>query len=138
MQKIDLDAMSIDELAKLRDNAGVKLAEKVNARRKELEAELARLSIYGKGGKTATAVAPKLVKENVRELSRSRSRKARRAPPRRLEPPRIPRDMRSPGKFTGALRLPFGSRTIPALHADARLRDTRPDSAREQHDCARS
>ena len=67
MQKIDLDAMSIDELAKLRDNAGVKLAEKVNARRKELEAELARLSIYGKGGKTATAVAPKLFKENVRE-----------------------------------------------------------------------
>ena len=48
MQKIDLDALSIEELAKLRDNAGVKLTEKVNARRKELEAELARLSIYGK------------------------------------------------------------------------------------------
>jgi hypothetical protein len=66
MQKIDLDAMSIDELAKLRDNAGVKLTEKVNARRKELEAELARLSIYGKGSKVAAA-APKLVKEDVRE-----------------------------------------------------------------------
>src|SRR5215207_694776 len=60
MQKIDLDAMSIDELAKLRDNAGVKLTEKVTARRNELEAELARLSVYGKGGKAAAAAAPKL------------------------------------------------------------------------------
>jgi hypothetical protein len=67
MQKIDLDAMSIDELAKLRDNAGVKLTEKVNARRKELEAELARLSVYGKGGKAAAAAAPKLVKDNAGE-----------------------------------------------------------------------
>ncbi len=67
MQKIDLDAMSIDELAKLRDNAGVKLTEKVNARRKELEAELARLSVYGKGGKAAATAAPKLVKENAGE-----------------------------------------------------------------------
>jgi hypothetical protein len=66
MQKIDLDALSIEELAKLRDNAAVKLTERVNARRKELEAELARLSVFGKAGK-AKAAAPKLVKESVRE-----------------------------------------------------------------------
>jgi hypothetical protein len=76
MQKIDLDALSIEELAKLRDNAGVKLTEKVNARRKELEAELARLSIYGKGGKAA-AVAPKLVKENVREALKEPAKEAK-------------------------------------------------------------
>ena len=55
MQKIDLDAMSIEELAKLRDNATAKLAEKVEARQKELEAELARLAIYGKPRKAAPA-----------------------------------------------------------------------------------
>jgi hypothetical protein len=73
MQKIDLDALSIEELAKLRDNAAVKLTERVNARRKELEAELARLSVFGKPGKAkgkAAAAAPKLVKENVREALR--------------------------------------------------------------------
>ncbi len=70
MQKIDLDALSIEELAKLRDNAAVKLTERVNARRKELEAELARLSVFGKPGKAkgkAAPAAPKLVKESVRE-----------------------------------------------------------------------
>ena len=73
MQKIDLDALSIEELAKLRDNAAVKLTERVNARRKELEAELARLSVFGKPGKAkgkAAAAAPKLVKESVREALR--------------------------------------------------------------------
>lgn len=66
MQKVDLDAMSIEELAKLRDDASVKLAEKVEARQKELEAELARLSIYGKPRKAAPA--PKLLKEAVKDL----------------------------------------------------------------------
>ena len=61
--KADLDAMSIEELAKLRDNAIAKLAEKVAARQKELEAELEKLSIYGKPARK-TAPAPKLVKEN--------------------------------------------------------------------------
>jgi hypothetical protein len=70
MQKIDLDALSIEELAKLRDNAAVKLTERVNARRKELESELARLSVVGKPGKAkgkAVPAVPKLVKESVRE-----------------------------------------------------------------------
>ncbi len=71
MSKIDLDALSIDELAKLRDQATVKLAERVNARRKELQTELARLSSYDKDAKPtkgkAVPQAPKLVKEQVRE-----------------------------------------------------------------------
>jgi len=54
MQKVDLDAMSIEELAALRDNATVKLAEKVAARQKELEAELEKLSAYGAKPRKAT------------------------------------------------------------------------------------
>lgn len=61
MQKVDLDAMSIEELAALRDNATVKLAEKVAARQQELEAELEKLSTYG--GKPRKATAPKSAKE---------------------------------------------------------------------------
>ncbi|KPF95235.1 hypothetical protein IP86_19880 [Rhodopseudomonas sp. AAP120] len=51
MAKIDLDALSIEELASLRDDAAQKLAEKVAARQAELEAELAALSRYGKSTK---------------------------------------------------------------------------------------
>ncbi len=59
MAKIDLDSLSIEELAALRDNAIEKLAEKVAARQAELEAELVKLSVYGKPGKkTAAAPAP--------------------------------------------------------------------------------
>ena len=48
MAKIDLDSLSIEELASLRDQATEKLAEKVAARQAELEAELDKLSQYGK------------------------------------------------------------------------------------------
>ena len=60
MAKFDLDSMSIEELAALRDNASAKLLEKVAARQIELEAELDRLSQYGKPAKKALAapVAP--------------------------------------------------------------------------------
>ena len=51
MAKIDLDSLSIEELAALRDNATDKLAEKVAARQAELEAELEKLSQYGKPAK---------------------------------------------------------------------------------------
>jgi creatinine amidohydrolase/Fe(II)-dependent formamide hydrolase-like protein len=68
MQKVDLDAMTIEELAKLCDNASLKLADKVAARRKELEAELERLAVYGKPRKAAPPVAPKLVKDAAKEL----------------------------------------------------------------------
>jgi hypothetical protein len=57
--KIDLEALSIDDLAALRDNATEKLAEKVAARQAELEAELERLSRYGKVVKKSPAAAAK-------------------------------------------------------------------------------
>ena len=58
MTKIDFDAMSIEELATLRDNASAKLLEKVTARQVELEAEIERLAQYGKQSKKAVATAP--------------------------------------------------------------------------------
>jgi hypothetical protein len=48
MAKIDLDSLSIEELAALRELATDKLFEKVAARRAELEAELEKLARYGK------------------------------------------------------------------------------------------
>ena len=64
MAKIDLESMSIEELAALRDNANAKLLEKVTARQVELESEIERLSQYGKPAKKAIAapVAPKAKK----------------------------------------------------------------------------
>ena len=55
MAKSDLDSMSIEELAVLRDSANAKLLEKVAARQLELEAEMDRLSQYGKPAKKALA-----------------------------------------------------------------------------------
>jgi hypothetical protein len=55
MAKIDLDALSIEELAALRDHASDKLAEKVATRQAELEAELEKLSHYGKSLKKSQA-----------------------------------------------------------------------------------
>ena len=48
MAKIDLDSLSIEELAAVRDAATEKLAQRVLARQAELEAELERLAQYGK------------------------------------------------------------------------------------------
>jgi hypothetical protein len=61
MAKIDLDSLSIEELAALRDAASEKLAQKVAARQSELEAELESLSQYGKLAKKSPA-APAVVK----------------------------------------------------------------------------
>ena len=58
MAKIDLDSLSIEELASLRDDATEKLAEKVAARQAELEAELEKLSQYGKSQKKSQGSAP--------------------------------------------------------------------------------
>jgi hypothetical protein len=58
MSKIDLEALSIEELASLRDNATEKLAEKVAARQAELEAELEKLSQYGKPVRKSLTAAP--------------------------------------------------------------------------------
>jgi hypothetical protein len=58
MAKIDLDSLSIEELAALRDEAIDKLAEKVAARRAELEAELERLSPYDRPAKKSQGATP--------------------------------------------------------------------------------
>jgi len=58
MAKIDLDSMSIEELAALRDRAIEKLAEKVVQKQAELAAEMERLSQYGKPGKKEKAAPP--------------------------------------------------------------------------------
>jgi hypothetical protein len=58
MAKIDLDSLSIEELAGLRDHATEKLFEKVAARQAELEAELKKLTQYGKPAKKSLAAAP--------------------------------------------------------------------------------
>jgi len=58
MAKIDLESLSIEEIAALRDTATDKLAEKVAARRAELEAELEKLSQYDKPAKKSQAAAP--------------------------------------------------------------------------------
>jgi len=69
MAKIDLDSLSIEELAALREHASDKLFEKVAARRAELEAELEKLAQYGKPAKKAEAVPAAKAKktEEVRE-----------------------------------------------------------------------
>ena len=48
MAKSDLDSLSIEELAALRERVTEKLAEKVAARQRELEAEMDKLTQYGK------------------------------------------------------------------------------------------
>jgi hypothetical protein len=58
MAKIDLDSMSIEEVAGLRDQATDKLAEKVAARRAELEAELEKLAQYDKPARKSPISAP--------------------------------------------------------------------------------
>ena len=69
MAKIDLDSLSIEEVAALRDNATDKLMEKVAARRAELEAELEKLAQYDRPAKKSAAVAPvvKPKKDEARE-----------------------------------------------------------------------
>jgi hypothetical protein len=58
MAKIDLDSLSIEEVAGLRDSATDKLVEKVAARRAELEAELEKHSQYEKPARKSQAVPP--------------------------------------------------------------------------------
>ncbi len=58
MAKFDLDSLSIEELAALRENAAARLFEKVAARQAELEAELEKLAQYGKPAKKPLAASP--------------------------------------------------------------------------------
>ncbi|HEX7962024.1 MAG TPA: hypothetical protein VF493_19050 [Terriglobales bacterium] len=83
MQKIDLDSMSIDDLANLRDQASDKLAEKVAARQLELAAEMEKLAAFG--SKKAKTIVPKkndlkevkeALKPQVQEASKPQATKA--------------------------------------------------------------
>ena len=67
MAKIDLDSLSIEELAALRELATDKLFEKVAARRAELETELEKLAQYGKPAKK-TESAPVAKVKKVDEM----------------------------------------------------------------------
>ena len=58
MAKNDLDSLSIEELAALRETATDKLLEKVAARRGELEAELEKLSQYDRLTKKSQSAPP--------------------------------------------------------------------------------
>jgi hypothetical protein len=63
MAKIDLDSMSIEELVKLRENVNAKIIEKVAARQLELEAEMEKLSEYGKSAKKPPTSPPAKAKK---------------------------------------------------------------------------
>lgn len=53
MQKIDLDSLSIDDLAALLDQTTDKLADRIAARQRELTAEMEKLAALGRKIKTA-------------------------------------------------------------------------------------
>ena len=64
MQRVDLDSMSIDDLAKLCDQASEKLADKIAVRQQELAAEMEKLAALGKKAKVA---APKKDLKDIKE-----------------------------------------------------------------------
>jgi hypothetical protein len=66
MAKIDLDSLTIEELAALRDAATEKLAQKVMARQAELE----RLSQYGKLAKKALVTPPAAKPKKAEQAAR--------------------------------------------------------------------
>ena len=78
MAKIDLDSLSIEELAGLRENATDKLFEKVAARRAELEAELEKLVQYGKAPVKKAESAPRRRRRRPKKPESRRSRSPRR------------------------------------------------------------
>jgi hypothetical protein len=73
MAKIDLDSLSIEEVASLRDSATDKLAEKVAARRAELEAELEKLAQYDKPARKSQVSAPVAKARKSREAGSNES-----------------------------------------------------------------
>jgi hypothetical protein len=76
MAKIDLDShldsLGIDELVKLREVVNAKLQERVASRQLELEAELQRLSEFGKPAKKPAASAPKARKGEEKQAEEPR------------------------------------------------------------------
>ncbi len=77
MQKVDLDSMSIDELAKLCDQASEKLADKIAVRQQELAAEMEKLAALGKKAKVAS---PKKDLKDIKEALKPQDLKAHEAP----------------------------------------------------------
>jgi hypothetical protein len=69
MAKIDLDSLNIEELAALRERITEKLSEKVAARQLELEAEMERLSQFGKPAKKSQAVPAAKAKKSDEKKS---------------------------------------------------------------------
>ena len=78
MAKIDLDSLNIEQLAALRDDVTEKLLEKVAARQVELEAELEKLSQYGKAVRKSPAAAPAAKTSKAVEKKQERRREQRR------------------------------------------------------------
>jgi hypothetical protein len=81
MAKIDLDSLGIDELVKLRESVTAKFAEKVASRQLELEAELQRLSEFGKPAKKPAPPAPKAKKGEEKRAEETRAEDAREQEP---------------------------------------------------------
>jgi hypothetical protein len=76
MAKIDLESLNIEELAALRERVTEKLAEKVAARQVELEAEMERLSQFGKPAKKVQAApAAKAKKSDEKKSEEAREPK---------------------------------------------------------------
>lgn len=65
MQKFDLDPLSIEDLAKLCDQATEKLADKIAARQRELTAEMERLAVLSRKARVA---APKKDIKDVKDV----------------------------------------------------------------------
>jgi DNA-binding protein H-NS len=77
MAKIDLDSLNIEELAALRERIVEKLAEKVASRQVELEAEMERLSQYGKPSKKSQAAPAVKAKKSDEKSDEKKSDEAR-------------------------------------------------------------
>jgi hypothetical protein len=76
MQKFDLDSLSIEDLAKLCDQATEKLADKIAARQRELTAEMERLAVLSRKARVA---APKKDIKDVKEPAKPQAPPAKAA-----------------------------------------------------------
>jgi hypothetical protein len=82
MQKVDMESMSIDDLAKLCDEASEKLADKIAARQRELAAEMEKLAVLGKKAKVA---APRKDIKDIKEALKPQDLKSQDSKPHDLK-----------------------------------------------------
>ena len=121
MAKIDLDSLNIDELAALRERVTEKLAEKVAARQVELEAEMERLSQFGKPAKKAQAApAAKAKKSDETEGERGEGaeRRLRMRPRRPRQLPKLDRTGNPQGR--AIVGTAFFAWICPVIASDLR------------------